>query len=276
MVFFYEHEADGIYTRHVREEKADGSGYTMHIHDRCEIYYFIEGEADYLVEGSVYHMKRGSLLTMRPGEVHRAKLLSNGIYERVAINFPVSLFDTIDPERRLMRLYTDRPLGKFNLYEMPEYENLLVSACSESRDDYDRRITLLRAIMDILMGLNDIFTERINGKEPQKNKNSTVSQSILTYVNGHIFNELSVPALSEKFYLSKSQIGRIFKQATGASPWEYISAKRLVAARKMIEEGMSAKETCVKCGFGEYSSFYRAYVKRYGESPTLSRNNNVK
>ena len=268
MEFFYEHEANDIYTRHVREEHADGSGYKMHIHERCELYYFIEGKADYLVEGTEYHMKRGSLLAMSPGEVHRARLLDNGIYERYAVNFPVSLFDDIDPERRLMRLYTDRALGQMNLYEKPDFEVLFEQICAEYDDDYDRRLAAYRIIMEILSGLDDDFDDAAEAKTGGRHRRkSTLSEKILKYVNSHISDELSIPILSEKFYVSQSQIGRIFKQSTGASPWEYITAKRLVAARKMLEEGKTAGEAAEKCGFGDYSSFYRAYVKRYGESP---------
>jgi len=268
MEFFYEHEANDIYTRHVREEHADGSGYKMHIHERCELYYFIEGKADYLVEGTEYHMKRGSLLAMSPGEVHRARLLDNGIYERYAVNFPVSLFDDIDPERRLMRLYTDRALGQMNLYEKPDFEVLFEQICAEYDDDYDRRLAAYRIIMEILSGLDDDFDDAAEAKTGGRHRRkSTLSEKILKYVNSHISDELSIPLLSEKFYVSQSQIGRIFKQSTGASPWEYITAKRLVSARKMLEEGKTAGEAAEKCGFGDYSSFYRAYVKRYGESP---------
>ena len=160
MELYYEHEADEIYVRHIREENADGNGYTMHIHERCEIYYFIDGNADYLVEGSEYRMKRGSLLVMRPGEVHRAKLLANGIYERYAVNFPISLFDDIDPERRLTNLYTDRPLGINNLYEKPELEYLFEQLCEDHTDEYDRRLTAYRILIEILSKLGNEFTDR--------------------------------------------------------------------------------------------------------------------
>gem|GEM_PF-75983 len=262
---FYEYEANDIYTRHVREEKADGSGYKMHIHDRCEIYYFIEGEADYLVEGSIYHMKRGSLLVMRPGEVHMAKLLKTGIYERYAINFPISIFDDIDPERRLMSLYSDHALGKQNLYEKPEFESLFEKICGEYTDEYERKISAYGILLEMISRLYEDFKDRSEGEKIIRY--SSVSEKILRYVNRHICDDLSISILSKEFYLSRSQIGRLFKRSTGASPWEYITAKRLILAKEMLRKGISAKETAEKCGFGDYSSFYRAYFKMYRESP---------
>ncbi len=89
----------------------------------------------------------------------------------------------------------------------------------------------------------------------------------IAYVNSHIFDELSLTDLSERFFLSKSQFCRKFKEATGATPWGYITEKRLVAAKSMINEGAAAGEAAEKCGFGDYSAFYRAYRKRFNTSP---------
>ena len=50
------------------------------MHDRCEAYLFISGNAQYLVEGSVYPLERGSLLIMRPGEAHCVRFLGETLY----------------------------------------------------------------------------------------------------------------------------------------------------------------------------------------------------
>ncbi|MBR0133279.1 MAG: helix-turn-helix domain-containing protein [Lachnospiraceae bacterium] len=36
----------------------------------------------------------------------------------------------------------------------------------------------------------------------------------------------------------------------------------------MIAAGLSAKEAAINCGFRDYSVFYRAFVKRFGHSPS--------
>ena len=84
----------------------------------------------------------------------------------------------------------------------------------------------------------------------------------------HLFSPLTADRLAAHFYLSRSQFGRVFKNITGTSPWDYITAKRLIAAKSMIEKGAGAKKAADDCGFGDYSNFYRAYVKRFGKKPT--------
>ena len=83
-----------------------------------------------------------------------------------------------------------------------------------------------------------------------------------------LFEDITVEQLSGHFFLSVSQFSRLFKEATGASPWAYITAKRLISAREQLQSGISAKKAAERCGFKDYSVFYRAYVKRFGEKPS--------
>jgi AraC-like DNA-binding protein len=43
-------------------------------------------------------------------------------------------------------------------------------------------------------------------------------------------------------------------------------------ARELIREGVGTTEAAERCGFGDYSSFYRQYKKRMGVSPSQTRN----
>ncbi|MFR5719023.1 MAG: helix-turn-helix domain-containing protein, partial [Anaerotignum faecicola] len=47
-----------------------------------------------------------------------------------------------------------------------------------------------------------------------------------------------------------------------------LQERRLLHARELIRQGVSATESCFLSGFGSYSSFTRAYSKRFGTTPT--------
>ena len=49
-----EYDCHNTYIRHAIDEKPRLVNDDMHIHSRCEIYFFISGKVDYLVEGSRY------------------------------------------------------------------------------------------------------------------------------------------------------------------------------------------------------------------------------
>jgi len=254
-----------LYIRYAVDETPDDKYFTMHVHERCEIFYFISGNAEYLVEGARYPLEPGSLLIMRPSESHRTHILSGDRYERYALNFPASAVDCIDPERRLLEAFFDRPLGRGNFYMLDKIhtENIFRDICC-SKDDYEKKLKIHVKLFLLLDLINEAYIKRDFSEytEPQN-----LSEQIVTYVNANLFEEISVPLLAKKFFLSTSQFSRIFKQATGAAPWEYITIKRLTEAKEKIRRGASAHYAAESCGFGDYSAFYRSYIKYFGCSP---------
>ena len=256
-------DSEGFYIRHAIDEAPDNKGVDFHIHDRCEVFYFVSGNAQYLVEGSVYPLERGSLLIMRPGEAHCIRFMSAERYERYAVNFPLSLFDSFDPERRLMKPYTDRLLGRQNLYYLPELEATLHELCYYEGDDYGRKLLFTTKLAELMDKLGQQSADKPSAE-------ATLSEQLVRYVNDRITKDITVERLAKHFFLSTSQFTRLFKEATGAAPWAYITAKRLIMARELLHDGASAKEAAEACGFNDYSVFYKAYVKRFGEKPRCS------
>lgn len=262
-----EYSFDNIYIRYAVDDCPDDRYFTMHIHEQCEIYFFISGNVEYIVEGSRYPLDENNLMIMRPAEAHKAKIIGKERYERYAINFPLDFASRIDIENRLIRAFTERPLGKFNMFGSNEIDMELVkklfSEMCDAEDDYGRRL----AVNTHLPILLDMITRAYNERGDTEHKPQSTAERIVIYVNNHLFEEISVPQLAEHFYLSPSQFSRVFRQATGAAPWDYITKKRLTSAKEKIRSGSSARDASESCGFGDYSSFYRAYIKHFGCAP---------
>lgn len=257
-----------LYMRHAVDYAPDDSCPQMHIHNRCEIFCFVSGKAEYLVESSRYPLESGSLLIMRPAEAHIARILSGKPYERYTINFPLSAADGIDPKRALMKPFLDRPLGAGNLYLPSELNGISAENSFHQifscKDDYAAEVETRIRLFSILNAISAAYLKReILDFAPAQN----ISGQILSYIAEHLFDELSIPMLADHFFVSPSQFTRIFKNATGASPWKYITLKRLTAAKEKICSGMPASKACIDCGFGDYSAFYRAHKKFFGTAP---------
>ena len=81
-------------------------------------------------------------------------------------------------------------------------------------------------------------------------------------------DDLSLELLASKFYVSKYHLSHEFGKAMGTGVYRYIMLKRLLVARQLLLKGMSAGEVCSKCGFKDYTNFYRAFKDEYGISPS--------
>lgn len=266
-----EYATEDIYVRHAIDERPEPTNSAMHIHDRCEIYFFVSGNVEYLVEGSRYPLEEGSLLIMRPFESHAAKILAGARYERYAINFPASYLSSFDTRDRLMKPFLDRPLGKGNLFtegdlDIPLVRKLLAEM-AEPKDGYGKTIAIGTHLPYLIFVIYQAFSKREYGARNPL----TLAERIVQYINNHLFEEIDVSSLAAHFNLSVSQFGRAFRKSIGSSPWEYVLRKRLAAAKEMIQKGVSGQEASIACGFGDYSAFYRAYTKHLHESPRESR-----
>ena len=61
---------------------------------------------------------------------------------------------------------------------------------------------------------------------------------------------------------------RRFRAETGYSIHSYVTEKRLLLAQQLLQSGASLTDTAERCGYQDYSTFSRAYKKRFGCTPS--------
>lgn len=249
---------------HIYTEKPVLREETMHSHDTYEIFCLLAGDADYCVEGSRYPLQSGDIVLMRKGEIHIFQLRSAVPYERVFINFDIGdVLDYLDAQD-LLSVFNDRPLGKFNhypanLFPNNHYLEYMDAICRET--DPRKQLCYLLPLLRELA--NRMDAARTTPALSEKDR----AAPIIKYINNHLTDELSLEMLSQRFYISKTHLLRIFKQATGTTVWEYITIKRLFLAKERIDAGMQPTQVYAQCGFKDYTTFFRAYKKHFSVPP---------
>ena len=265
MAYIFKYHDSQLYSHHSLDSAPDAEQFAMHAHEWLEILYFISGKGSYLVEGSQYPLEPHDVFILRPAEMHNLHIDPSEPYERIVIHFAPDILTDFDPEHSLLRPFYDRPLGQQNRYSLKsDPDGLLRNAFSAFKFDHvpDIRTNLMGRLLLLLTALDGL-----HGKGQMHLPAPGIQSQLVAYVNEHLFEDISVQTIADAFYRSKSQISRIFQQATGSSLWDYVVIKRLMAARAMIQRGEAANTACTACGFSDYSAFYRAYRKQYGTSP---------
>ncbi len=267
---FFDNKFRDFKIHHSFTEHPNDEVFPMHAHDRLEIYYFISGYCRYLVEGKEYTLKPHDVMILRPSETHNLQVLGDMPYERVVIHFFPDKFKTQDPDGILTKAFFERDLGRLNRYREEDFDTKLYQHCFETLSDDSPVGLKLETEAKLFTILCEIYKAYCNLKERNDTSNANqgdVVLQLIDYINRNLYEHLSLGMLSERFFLSQSQLNRLFKKATGTSVWEYITIKRLIAARNRIRAGEHAGKVCIACGFKDYSSFYRMYKSRFGVSP---------
>lgn len=260
-----------IICKHDKTQNMTPNFFQIHTHGCYEVFFMIKGAGSFLVEGHKYPILPNSMVILRPGEMHRAEIQSGHVYDRCYLHFDEETVLSLDPVGNLLMPFNDRLLGQDNFYGSDSIDSdfikqlLLkgVDMIKKSPTDAEQLnhylYVLLKEIYNSFKSLKQATT--------QKQDFDRQLYEIIQYINNNITNELSVSEIEKLFFISRPSLYKRFKAATGTTIWDYIVTKRIVLADQMINTGESATQAAYACGYNDYSSFYRAYLKIFGHPP---------
>ncbi|HAL20674.1 MAG TPA: hypothetical protein DCP17_07975 [Ruminococcaceae bacterium] len=241
--------------------------FKMHTHEWCEVYYFSEGKGTFKIEGSSYPLESGDILLMRPLESHYIDIDPSHRYTRFSAHFDPAILKGLDPDGYLMRPFYDREAGKKNLYRASSFKSEIYKSYLKNavRETENRRLQILSNILPLLNEISAAFSAGVN-----ETASETLDYKIVNYINNRLSENITLDEICREFYISKPHLCRVFKEITGSTVWDYITVKRLLNAKMLIGSGIKPTKACGECGFNDYSTFYRAYVKKFGTPPSKS------
>lgn len=91
-------------------------------------------------------------------------------------------------------------------------------------------------------------------------------------ISNHYMDDLTLDQLARQMYVSPYYLQRIFKQATGVSPFAFLTEKRITEAKRLLlETDEPVTSIAFQVGFKNPSHFSVVFAKNVGVSPTQYR-----
>lgn len=254
-------------------EDRDLTEVSMHRHDYYEIYFFLEGNLSYQIGNDLYPLSYGDICLIPPGIFHRPLFHDNEVpYRRMVLWLAPDYFD------RLQSLHPDIPYG-FQQCRPEHYHyscdfsdaQILFDKLTDIVEERHRDVPFHAAmascyIASLLLSINRMIrlSEQPSGSIAEQ---SNLFSRLCEYINTHLFEDLSLDTLAGEFYINKYHISHVFKENMGMSLHRYLVKKRLYASKNAILAGEPIREVAMTCGFGDYTSFFRAFKKEFGLGP---------
>lgn len=243
----------------------------MHMHNYYEFLYFKKGKAVYHVENNVYSVEEGDLFITRPDELHTISFLSDDDYERHIIQISDNFLSDIGFD--MLELIKSRKAGTLNRidaktvksYGLEKYFLSVEQYCINRVPESD--VMVKTFIIQMLAKINSFMREYENMTYELPYKDSRV-MDIKNFIDEHITENLTLDSICEHFFITKYYLCHMFKKYSGMTVNEYISMRRLLVAKQMIFAGQNITDLCYKCGFKNYSSFYKSFKKLTGKTPS--------
>ena len=129
-----------------------------------------------------------------------------------------------------------------------------------------------------VLGERLLLAERrriMKGEEGQRRATSPLSARLIKvrdYIDERYQQPLRLEHLARVVYASPYHFLRMFKEAYGQTPHQYLIQRRLDASRNLLETtSLRINEISERVGFQNANGFYKAFKRRYDCSPAAFR-----
>ena len=264
LLFSYRDEQLNFHHTVTPSPDPDTFPFRLHSHHMHELYYFVSGDADFTIEGITYPLTKGTLILSAGGQVHHSTVRNTGIpYERIVLMYTMSL--SPDWAEELLAA-AERGHHVFRLGEREQvwFEESCMAIEGGAKEDAERGESLRALLSMILTKIKSMSAFSAVGEDTE---NETVRE-IVRYVNRNLTSPLSLSLLEREFFRDKATLNRLFKSVMGCGIWEYVIRKRIFNARQELYLSGNVNSAFLSSGFGDYSVFYRNYVRITGLSPS--------
>lgn len=245
---------------------------TMHFHDFYECCLLLSGHIAYQVEHASFSILPGDLLLIGPNQLHRPRLAqAEKPYERIVLWLSSAFVRRLStPETDLSACFSGQRLSvnRLSPAQKESIEQLLLSLHTASRaDQFGKDILCNSLITTLLVTLNRACAGMDYALSRSDIHVSKLVRTVSGYLDAHLSETVSLDELSSAVFLSKYYLERVFRRETGVSIYQMLLQKRMILARNLILEGLPLTTIAQRCGFCEYSGFYKAFRSEYGISP---------
>ena len=247
--------------------------FDFHYHDFNKIMIFLRGNISYSIEGRNYLLKPYDIVLVNAGEIHKPSILDETIYERIIIYVSPLFLDSYKGADYDLKYCFERAKKEHSnvlrIHSMDKsklYQVCLELEHSLQGNDFANELYQKILFLEFMIQLNrTAISNRINYQDSDMTNMKLLQ--ILDYINENLAEDITIDKLAAQFYLNRYYLMHFFKEGTGYTIGNYITEKRLLHAKNLVQKGKTLTEACFESGFKNYSTFSRAFKKAFNTMP---------
>jgi AraC-like DNA-binding protein/quercetin dioxygenase-like cupin family protein len=253
-------QEDFIYNHVVYDNEAERH-LAKHSHPLTEMIYVLGGEVSYTIENKRFTAQKGDLILIKPFSYHFFSITGARDYEKIGILFPPSdipLDNVAEQPFLLLPAEGGRIGGIFDKVDF-YYHNCPQDIFKELALSLAKEI-----VLNIQLFHQDNLITAHNPIHP-------LVERAIEHINNHLFSLTTVKELAATLGVSEGYLKALFTEQMKIPPKQYLTEKKMLRAKAMLLDGEPPTQVAIRCGYNNYVTFYRLYVKFFGNSPTEDR-----
>ena len=245
----------------------------MHYHEYYELVIFLEGDIHYICESEVYPVQYGDIILIPPRKLHMSMINSETThYRRHVFYLYPDAFDALgcgaltDFLKKNQDRYLLTTLGQKERRELFSLLDKLDEALKDTENQLDRALALGYIIQIFYLFNKESFKEHEHKQYLPEN-----ILKIQHYLDEHFHEINTVAEVATHFFYSREYVSRLFKQYFNTTVADYIKMRRVAYSQTLIARGIPLSEVCFQAGFGNLTTFIRAFHSIAGMAPSQYR-----
>lgn len=257
-----------------------------HHHDFIEIVFITKGKGIQVISGNEYEVTEGDIYILQGFQDHYFKDTGNA--EIISIMFdPVKspglvseAIETVDGYSALFILEPScrnrmhfKNMLHLNHDDLAKSEYVLNGMLYEQlMKEPGYELILKNKLEEIILFLSRKYSQIGIPKAKSLVRIGTAIQ----FIEANIHKNFYVQQLAELSFMSIRNFQRLFKEATGLSPNDYLLELRIQNASKLLNEtDLAIYKVANKVGITDWIYFSKAFKKKFGLSPTFYRKQRI-
>ena len=245
-----------------------------HFHYQYELLLCTGGEAEFVVADRAYSLTPGSVLFISNMENHFI-YSHDDAYERYALRFSTQAAELMR-NPLLLSLFRQRPEGFCHLYQCGEKE---LTRYQKMFHTMEREYALQKPCWSqVISSTFLVLLSGIYRRAPEcfpANRHPEGQMLIFrvqSYLESHLNEDLSLDAVSARFYVDKYHLSHQFTRFTGYSFKQFITSARLSKAKDLLlHSDGEIREIAEQVGYHSATHFIRVFKEAEGLSPLQYR-----
>jgi AraC family L-rhamnose operon regulatory protein RhaS len=285
-------EAPGVcslgYWKTIGEQR---HGLSQHRNEGIELTMSLQGETPVTVEGRGYRLRPGELMVTRPWQVHS---VGNPVFAPGKLGWLILDVGVRHPHQEWKWpswvMLTAAELEALSR-SLRQNEDVICPVPEVLSETFERMVRIAKspgvahrgskvvmAVNALLMELLELFESRPVCFSPALTDASRSVRFFLEELSTRLAEPWSVRSMAEACGLGVTHFTRHFQLVAGESPAQHLLGLRLEAASRRLrdEPGVAISEVARQVGFPHANYFSRVFMRRYGCTPAVWRNQDAK
>jgi AraC-like DNA-binding protein/mannose-6-phosphate isomerase-like protein (cupin superfamily) len=241
----------------------------MHWHEEVELIVIKKGEGAVSVDLTEYVVSAGDVVFVMSGQLHAIRQVGDSSMEYENILFQPELLRSGAQDLCWEQFIAPLLYARTPIFPVFRKNHRLLACiqdigklCSEQHRGY--QVAVKGELFRILYLLTE---ESVRGSLAPR-KHSDKLKIVLSHVETHYGQMLSIEEMAALCYYSKSYFMRFFRESMGMSFVSYLNDFRLAqAAAQLRTTNATILAIANACGFDNLSYFNRSFKKKYGVTP---------